>query len=78
MINFEEKIKSLKGWGWNMATKKEIEQEIEELKMDYIRIQGDLDKLEAVGGKVSPLEKTLERMEQQLSDLRKQLTEVES
>ncbi|SET21432.1 hypothetical protein SAMN05421676_103241 [Salinibacillus kushneri] len=61
-----------------MATKKEIEQEIEELKMDYIRIQGDLDKLEAVGGKVSPLEKTLERMEQQLSDLRKQLTEVES
>ncbi|QHS23638.1 hypothetical protein GWK91_12035 [Virgibacillus sp. MSP4-1] len=56
-----------------MATKKEIEQEIEQLKMDYIRIQGDLDKLEATGGRVSPLEKTLERMEQQLADLRKEL-----
>ncbi|GAA0487994.1 hypothetical protein GCM10008986_11950 [Salinibacillus aidingensis] len=59
-----------------MATKKEIEQEIEQLKMDYIRIQGDLDKLEATGGRVSPLEKTLERMEQQLADLRKQLEDA--
>ncbi|MRG86286.1 SE1832 family protein [Salinibacillus xinjiangensis] len=56
-----------------MPSKKELEQEIAQLKMDYIRIQGDLDKMESVGGNVSSLEKTLERMEQQLSTLREKL-----
>jgi len=44
--------------------------------MDYVRIQGDLDKLESVGGNVSPLEKTLERMEQELSRLRAELAKL--
>ncbi|MBB6453865.1 chromosome segregation ATPase [Salirhabdus euzebyi] len=58
-------------------SRKEIQEQIDQLKMDYIRIQGDLDKLEAVGGRVSPLEKTLERMESELSKLRDQLANIE-
>ncbi|WP_102026363.1 SE1832 family protein [Salirhabdus sp. Marseille-P4669] len=54
-------------------TRKEIEEEIQQLKMDYMRIQGDLDKLESVGGNVSKLEQTLARMEEELSRLRTQL-----
>ncbi|TCT20897.1 hypothetical protein EDD68_11225 [Melghiribacillus thermohalophilus] len=41
--------------------------------MDYIRIQGDLDKVESIGGNVSPLEKTLQHMEEELKELREQL-----
>ena len=59
-----------------MSKKLELEQEIKQLKMDYVRIQGDLDKLESVGGNVSPLEKTLERMEQELSRLRAELAKL--
>ncbi|GEL78414.1 SE1832 family protein [Tenuibacillus multivorans] len=53
--------------------KQEIQQEIDQLKMDYIRIQGDLDKLEANGGNVTMLEKTLSRLEEELISLRRQL-----
>ncbi|SEQ19217.1 SE1832 family protein [Piscibacillus halophilus] len=53
--------------------KADIQARIDELKMDYIRIQGDLDKLESTGGNVTMLEKTLSRMEDELNDLRKQL-----
>ncbi len=60
-----------------MSKKVELEQEIKQLKMDYVRIQGDLDKLESVGGNVSPLEKTLERMEQELSRLRAELAKLD-
>ncbi|WP_175614543.1 SE1832 family protein [Piscibacillus halophilus] len=53
--------------------KADIQARIDELKMDYIRIQGDLDKLESTGSNVTMLEKTLSRMEDELNDLRKQL-----
>ncbi|RPF54024.1 SE1832 family protein [Aquisalibacillus elongatus] len=52
--------------------KAEIQERIDELKMDYIRIQGDLDKLESTGGNVTMLEKTLNRMEDELNELRQQ------
>lgn len=39
--------------------KADIEAEIAHLKMDYIRIQGDLDKMEAVGGSITPIERVL-------------------
>lgn len=55
------------------ATKKEIEQRIAELKMDYIRIQNDLEKLESVGHRTTSAEKRLEAVEEELSKLRKQL-----
>ncbi|WP_017186905.1 SE1832 family protein [Alkalibacillus haloalkaliphilus] len=53
-------------------TKEEIQAQIDQLKMDYIRIQGDLDKLEANGGNVAMLEKSLNRIEDELASLRKQ------
>ncbi|MDQ0158076.1 SE1832 family protein [Alkalibacillus salilacus] len=54
-------------------TKDEIQAQIDQLKMDYIRIQGDLDKLEANGGNVTMLEKSLNRIEDELAELRQQL-----
>ncbi|MCP8617364.1 SE1832 family protein [Salirhabdus salicampi] len=56
-------------------TKKELEQQIAQLKNDYVRIQGDLDKLESVGGNVANLEQSLNTMEEELAQLRKQLEE---
>ena len=49
-----------------------IQQRIEELKMDYIRAQDDLEKLESVGVDGSSAEKRLTKIEVELSELRKQ------
>lgn len=57
-------------------SKAKLEAELEQLKMDYVRIQGDLDKLESVGGRTSPLEKTLQRMEEEIAELRKKISEA--
>lgn len=54
-------------------TNKEIENRINELKMDYIRIQGDLEKLDAAGGNVTNAEKQLELIENELAELNQQL-----
>ncbi|TFB18906.1 hypothetical protein E3U55_11580 [Filobacillus milosensis] len=56
--------------------KADVQARIDEVKMDYIRIQGDLDKLEANGGNVTMLEKTLSRYEEELAELRKQLDQA--
>ncbi|ASF41030.1 hypothetical protein CEH05_18435 [Halobacillus halophilus] len=56
--------------------KKEIQDQIAFLKADYIRIQGDLDKLEANGANVENAEAQLERMEKELKDLKGQLAEA--
>ena len=55
--------------------KADIEAEIAHLKMDYIRIQGDLDKMEAVGGSITPIERVLEKIEIELAEKKKQLNE---
>lgn len=55
------------------STKKEIEARIAELKMDYIRAQNDLEKLESVGQRTVNAEKRLEAIEKEISELRKQL-----
>lgn len=54
-------------------TKSEVEYKIAELKMDYIRIQGDIEKLESVGQGVSKAEEQLIRMEKELKQLNEQL-----
>ncbi|MBA2175166.1 hypothetical protein H0266_09700 [Halobacillus locisalis] len=59
-------------------TEKEIQDEITFLKADYIRIQGDLDKLEAAGGNVQKAEQQLASMEEQLKSLNKQLAEAKA
>lgn len=55
--------------------KKQIEQEIAELKMEYINLQGDIEKLESVGQNrfVAKSEIRLGAMEEKLAELRKQL-----
>ncbi|MCP3033032.1 hypothetical protein LF817_17035 [Halobacillus sp. A1] len=58
-------------------TKQEIQDEIAALKSDYVRIQGDLDKLEASGANVQNAERQLGQVEEQLKDLKKQLAEAD-
>lgn len=56
-----------------MTTKAELEQQLDELKSDYVRIQGDLDKLEFVKGRVSSAEEQLVRLEGEIAEVRKEL-----
>lgn len=58
-----------------MATKAEIEYQILELKSDYIRQQGDIEKLEANGypQKIEQAEQRLKDMETQLAQLNAEL-----
>ncbi|MDR9793469.1 SE1832 family protein [Aeribacillus pallidus] len=51
-------------------TKQEIEQRIAELKSDYIRIQGDIEKLESVRGNIEKAEQQLTEIENELANLR--------
>lgn len=53
--------------------RQEIEERMLELKMDYARIQGDIEKLESTGKTVRPLERQLTAIEEELRELRKQL-----
>lgn len=54
-------------------SKKEIEQRIAELKMDYIRIQNDIEKLESTGHDITKAEQRLSEIEKELQELRKKL-----
>ncbi|MER1959258.1 MAG: SE1832 family protein [Solibacillus sp.] len=58
-----------------MLTKSQLQQEIAELKMDYINLQGDTEKLESVGhaDSVKQAVTRLENMEARLAELNKQL-----
>lgn len=56
--------------------KKTIEYKIQELKLDYVRLQNDLEKLDSVNGNISPLEKQIAEIEQEISLLNKQLREL--
>ena len=61
-----------------MKTKDQLLQEIAELKMDYINLQGDMEKLESVGhpDSVKQALTRLENMEVRLADLNKQLASL--
>ncbi len=56
-------------------SKSELQQKIAELKMDYINLQGDIEKLENTGHveSVVKAEERLANMEKQLAELNKQL-----
>lgn len=56
-------------------TKSQIESEIAELKMDYISLQGDIEKLESTGHSdlVQKAEMRLAKMEERLAELNQQL-----
>ncbi|OLN21836.1 hypothetical protein BTO30_12860 [Domibacillus antri] len=53
--------------------KSQIEYKITELKMDYIRVQGDIEKLESTGHGTAKAEEMLTSMEQELKILNEQL-----
>ncbi|WP_208416454.1 SE1832 family protein [Thalassobacillus devorans] len=57
------------------VTNNEIKDQIAELKSDYVRIQGDLDKIEATGGNVTNAEKQLHHIEEELKRLNHKLAE---
>ncbi|QHJ70417.1 MULTISPECIES: SE1832 family protein [Planococcaceae] len=58
--------------------RQEIEYQIAELKSDYVRHQGDIEKLETTGHAqmVEEAEQRLERMEQQLAELNQKLADL--
>ena len=58
-----------------MQTKDQLQQQIAELKNDYINLQGDMEKLESLGhaDSVKQALTRLENMEAQLAELNKQL-----
>ncbi|MCC5800876.1 MULTISPECIES: SE1832 family protein [Rossellomorea] len=58
-------------------TKEELEYKVNEVKLDYIRIQGDLEKLESFGRNTDIQQRKLDELENELSDLRKQLEAIE-
>lgn len=58
--------------------KKALEAHLLELKSDYIRIQGDMDKLEFVGGRVSSAEEQLIRLEEEIAEVNRQLDALDA
>lgn len=67
-------IKEKRGFDMN---KSQIEYKIRELKMDYIRVQGDIEKLESTGHGTSKAEEMLVSMEEELKELNSQLIALE-
>ncbi|WP_397316609.1 SE1832 family protein [Ornithinibacillus gellani] len=59
-----------------MITKKQLEAKLAELKSDYVRIQGDMDKLEYVRGRVSSAEEQLIRLEDEIKEINKKLDDI--
>ncbi|OZS77643.1 hypothetical protein CF394_10565 [Tetzosporium hominis] len=59
-------------------TKHELEQQIAELKMDYVRLQGDMEKLESTGhpAMLEKAEQRLAAMEAQLQELNEALAKI--
>ena len=58
-----------------MSSKSDIQYQITELKLDYINLQGDIEKLESTGhnDQVAQAEQRLANMEAKLAELNKQL-----
>ena len=54
-------------------SKKALDAKLAELKSDYVRIQQDLEKLIFVDGRASSAEEQLVRLENEISEVRKQL-----
>lgn len=50
-----------------------LEAQLQELKMDYVRLQGDLEKRESTGQHVDSLIQQLEALENEIANIRQQL-----
>ncbi|MCA1060483.1 hypothetical protein LCL96_16215 [Rossellomorea aquimaris] len=58
-------------------TKSELEYQINEVKLEYIRIQGDLEKLETFGRNTDIQQRKLDELEQELSQLHRKLDAID-
>ncbi|GAF17474.1 hypothetical protein JCM19046_1991 [Bacillus sp. JCM 19046] len=56
-----------------MKTIQELEAQLAELKSDFIRLQGDVEKIESIGGNVAQSVKQLINLEDEIAQVRKQL-----
>lgn len=56
--------------------KQDLNQKIEELKMEYIKIQGDIEKLESTGHSIDKLEARLSEIEKDLTTYRTKLASL--
>ncbi len=56
--------------------KQELNQKIEELKLEYIKIQGDIEKLESTGHSIDKLEAKLSEIEKDLTTYRTKLASL--
>ncbi|HLS23221.1 MAG TPA: SE1832 family protein [Pseudogracilibacillus sp.] len=56
--------------------KKQLEAKLAELKSDYVRIQGDLEKVVSVGGQEQPPERELIRLEKEIAEINEQLEKL--
>lgn len=51
----------------------DLENQLAELKQDYVRLQDDLEKRESTGQEVDPLIKQLEQIEHEIAHVRSQI-----
>ncbi|EKU48935.1 SE1832 family protein [Staphylococcus massiliensis] len=56
----------------------DLHSQMEELKMDYVRLQNDLEKRESVNQDIDPLVRQLEALEQEIADVRSKIRQKES
>jgi len=75
MLYFKTGYTFIIGRKLSMQTKSQIQYQITELKMDYMNLQGDIEKLESTGHNdmVTKAEQRLSDMEARLAELNKQL-----
>ncbi|AIC95646.1 MULTISPECIES: SE1832 family protein [Shouchella] len=59
-----------------MKTVQQLESELAELKSDFIRIQGDVEKIETIGGNVTKAVEQLDALEKEIANVRHQLREA--
>ncbi|MFB4166130.1 SE1832 family protein [Alteribacillus sp. JSM 102045] len=51
----------------------EMESKLQMLKADYVRVQGDIEKLESVGGNAAAASNELEAIEKEIQTINQQL-----
>lgn len=56
----------------------DLNDKLSELKHDYVRLQGDLEKRESVSQSVDPLIRQLEQIEQEMAEVRSEIRQKEN
>ncbi|WP_426461906.1 SE1832 family protein [Staphylococcus equorum] len=55
----------------------DLKEKLAELKYDYVRLQGDLEKRESVNQQVDPLLRQLEDIEKEIASVRSEISQKE-